>query len=84
MTLLSPARAAPHHKKPPTRHGFLAGLAAGWRALRHATAWVLTAFGAALPFLIVIAVLGGIGYAGRRRFFHRRDRADTCRTTAAD
>ena len=50
----------------------MAGLAAGWRALRHATAVGATALGAALPFLIVIAVLGGIGYAGRRRFVRRR------------
>ena len=66
MTLLSPHRAAVHSAKP-ARHGFLAGLAAGWRAFRHATAWVLTALGAALPFLIVVIVLAGIGYAGRRR-----------------
>lgn len=65
MTLVSPQRAAPPSK--PARHGFLTGLAAGWRALRHATAWVLTALGAALPFLIVVIVLAGIGYPGRRR-----------------
>jgi hypothetical protein len=66
MTLLSPHRAAVRHPKA-ARHGFLAGLAAGWRAFRQATAWVLTALGAALPFLIVVVVLAGIGYAGRRR-----------------
>lgn len=65
MTLLSPLRAVPHPKPP--RHNFLTGLAAGWRAFRHATAWVLTALGAALPFLIVIIVLAGVGYPGRRR-----------------
>jgi hypothetical protein len=69
MTLLSPQHRAAvrHHVKPAARHGFLAGLAAGWRAFRHATAWVLTVLGTALPFLIVIIVLAGIGYAGRRR-----------------
>jgi Domain of unknown function (DUF4349) len=66
MTLLSPHRAVIRHAKP-ARHGFLAGLAAGWRAFRHATAWVLTALGALLPFLIVVIVLAGIGYAFRRR-----------------
>jgi len=66
MTVLSSHRAVVRHAKP-ARHGFLAGLAAGWRAFRHATAWVLTALGATLPFLIVIIVLAGIGYAGRRR-----------------
>jgi hypothetical protein len=65
ITLLSPQRAVRHAK--PARHGFLAGLAAGWRAFRHATAWVLTALGATLPFLIFVIVLAGIGYAGRRR-----------------
>jgi hypothetical protein len=73
MTLVSPPHAVAHKKKKPTpRHSFLTGLAAGWRELRHATAWVLTAFGAALPFLIVVVVLAGIGYAGRRRLIRRR------------
>ena len=70
MTLVSPVHKAVHKKA--TQHGFLTGLGAGWRALRHATGWVLTALGAALPFLIVIAVLGGIGYAGWRRFGGRK------------
>ena len=70
MTLVSPVHKTVHKKA--AQHGFLSGLAAGWRALRHATAWVLTALGAALPFLIVIVVLGGIGYAGWRRFGRRK------------
>jgi hypothetical protein len=72
MTLVSRPHAVAHKEKPASRHNFFSGLAAGWRALRHATAWVLTALGAALPFLIVIAVLAGVGYAGRRRFLGRR------------
>lgn len=71
MTLVSPVHPAAAHKKA-AQHGFASGLAAGWRALRHATAWVLTALGAALPFLVVAAVLAGIGYAGRRRFSRGR------------
>ena len=70
MTLLSPRPAV--HAKTASKHGFLAGLAAGWRALRHATGLVLTALGAALPFLILFLVLGGIGYLGWRRFGGRR------------
>jgi hypothetical protein len=70
MTLVSPI-AGVHHKTT-SKHGFLAGLAAGWRALRHATGLVLTALGAILPFLILILVLGGIGYLGWRRFGGRR------------
>ena len=65
MSLVSPRPR--HHAAAAGRHGFLAGLSAGWRALRHATAWVLTAAGAALPFLVVVVVLAGIGYAGWRR-----------------
>jgi hypothetical protein len=72
MTLQSP----PVHKvvvhKKASRHGFVAGLAAGWRALKRATSVVLTALGAALPFLVIVAVLGSVGYAGRRRFIRRK------------
>ncbi len=70
MTLLSPSHRAPVRKHPAS-HGFLAGLAAGWRALRHALGWLLTALGAVLPFLIVVAIVAGVGYAGRRRFARR-------------
>ena len=72
MSLVSPRHAALHKRKRVSRHSFLTGLAAGWRALRHATALVLIALGAALPFLVVVAVLAGIGYASRRRFIRRR------------
>ena len=70
MSLVSPrAHAIVHHKS--TQHGFVGGLAAGWRAFKRATAAVLTAFGAALPFLVVIFVLGGLGYLGWRRVLRR-------------
>jgi hypothetical protein len=66
VLLLGPKpRLAVAHR--PTRHGFAAGLAAGWDGLVHATAWLLTAVGAVLPFALVVALLGGLGYAGRRR-----------------
>jgi len=83
MTLVSPPHAAAHKKKAVSRHSFVTGLAAGWRALRHATAWVLTALGAALPFLVVVVVLAGIGYAGRRRFVRRPPRPTVAGPTAA-
>jgi hypothetical protein len=67
MTLVSPAVHKIVHKKE-AQHGFVAGLAAGWRALKRTTAVVLTALGAALPFLIVIFVLTGLGYLCWRRF----------------
>jgi hypothetical protein len=65
----------PHAHHHPKRHGFAAGLAAGWRGLGHATAWVLTALGVLLPFLAVLAVLallGGIGWLTRRRLTRQR------------
>jgi hypothetical protein len=71
MTLVSPpAHKSVVHKKA-TQHGFVSGLAVGWRALKRVTAAVLTTLGAALPFLIVVLVLGGIGYLIWRRFLRR-------------
>jgi hypothetical protein len=65
----------PHHAAHRvSRHGFLAALAAGWRGLGHATAWLLSALGLILPFAVVIAIIGGLGYAGRRRILRRRGR----------
>jgi Domain of unknown function (DUF4349) len=64
------ARIVAHHKK--ARHGFVSGLSAGWRALRAVVTGLLTAVGAALPFLVPVALLGGIGYAGRRRLARRQ------------
>jgi len=48
------------------QHGFVAGLAAGWRGLRLVVSGILTALGAALPFVVLVAVLGAGGYAARR------------------
>ena len=72
LLLLSPRPRPVAHQGP--RHGFTTGLAAGWRGLRHATAWVLTALGAVLPFALIIAIIGGLGYAGWRRISQRRAR----------
>lgn len=38
--------------------GFLVGLEKGWHALTDAAGWVLTVVGAALPFLVVLGVVG--------------------------
>ncbi len=73
MQLLSRHRARVHHARPSHR-GFLAGLSSGWHAFRTAVSWLLTALGAALPFLILAAILAALGYAGRgriRRLLHR-------------
>jgi len=52
--------------------GFTGGLAAGWRALRQVTSWLLTGFGAALPFaaFVILAVYAGL--RGRRWLARRR------------
>jgi hypothetical protein len=71
MTLVSPPAPKAVVNKKATQHGFVSGLAAGWRALKRATAAVLTAFGATLPFLIVVIAAGGLGYLGWRRFLRR-------------
>ena len=76
MTLLSTAHRVTAHKHH-ARTGFVTGLGSGWRALGHATTWLLTALGAVLPFLVIAAVLAGIGYAGRRRFSRRHTRPTT-------
>lgn len=57
--------------KSPTR-GFLAGFSAGWRALRIATSWLLTAAGTVLPFAVIAALAGGIALGGRRHVLRRR------------
>lgn len=52
-----------HHQ----RRGFLAGLSAGWRALRATVSAVLTALGAVLPFAAAAAILVACGITARRR-----------------
>jgi len=50
------------------KRGFLAGLDAGWTAFAAGVTMLLTVFGAALPFLVVVAImLGVIWLAVRRR-----------------
>jgi hypothetical protein len=68
LQLVSHHRASVRKKK---EHGFIPGLAAGWRGLRAATSWALTSFGTILPFALIIALAGGIGYAGRQRLRRR-------------
>jgi Domain of unknown function (DUF4349) len=82
VTLVGPParRHAPENKH--QRHGFIGGLAAGWRGLRLVASAVLTAVGAVLPFALVAAVLAGAGYAGRRRLTRLLRRGS--RPTAAE
>ena len=53
---------------PAPQTGFLAGLAAGWKALKSFTVGTLTVVGALLPFLVVFALIGApIVWLVRRR-----------------
>jgi len=52
--------------------GFLGGLAAGWRAFLVAAGALLAVIGAVLPFAVLLALLGGLGVAGRRLLPRRR------------
>jgi hypothetical protein len=70
LLLVSQRRPPVKHKRSPA--GFLAGLSRGWRAFVAAISWLLTALGAALPFLAAAAILAALGYAGRRRLLRRR------------
>jgi hypothetical protein len=50
------------------RHGFLAGLAAGWHALASFGTWLASVLGALLPFLPFLAVIAAVAvWISRRR-----------------
>jgi hypothetical protein len=82
ITLVGQHTRPVRHAGKQKQHGFVAGLTAGWRGLRLVVSAILTALGAALPFLALAAVLGGAGYAGRRRL-RRALRRGSRPTTAA-
>jgi hypothetical protein len=71
MLVLPPVVHAKPHKRA-TAPGFAKGLGGGWHALKVATSWLLTALGAALPFIVLAVLLAGIGYLARRRVTRRR------------
>jgi hypothetical protein len=66
MLILGPHQVVVHHHKA-KHHGFVAGLASGWHALRTAVTWFLTAIGVALPFAVIVALAGAIAVGSRRR-----------------
>ena len=56
---------------PAPQTGFLAGLSAGWKALKSFTVGALTVVGALLPFLVVFALIGApVVWLVRRRRTH--------------
>ncbi|HEY5352246.1 MAG TPA: DUF4349 domain-containing protein [Streptosporangiaceae bacterium] len=71
VLLVAPSAHARHH----ARHhsaGFVGGLTAGWHGLVRVVSLVLTGAGAALPFAVILAVLGYLAYCTRRWFGRRR------------
>lgn len=71
LLLLSQPRPGARHRAAPAG-GFTGGLAAGWRALRVTTSWLLTGAGAVLPFAVIAALAGLLAYRGWRWLARRR------------
>jgi len=71
LLLVAPA-ATTQHSKHPAAGGFIGGLKAGWHGLVRVVTALLTAAGAALPFVVILAVIGYAVYRSRRWLFRRR------------
>ncbi len=71
MLLVAPSAQA-SHKRHQAAGGFVAGLRAGWHGLVRVVSVLLTGAGAALPFAVILAVLGFAGYRTRRWWLPRR------------
>jgi Domain of unknown function (DUF4349) len=70
--LLFPPAAATHHQKHHPAGGFVGGLKAGWHGLVRSVDVVLTGAGAALPFAVILALLGFLAYRSRHWLLRRR------------
>jgi hypothetical protein len=71
LSLVGPkAVVTPAKQQPPP--GLAGGLSRGWHAFGLTVSWLLTALGAAAPFLVAVIVLGGLGWWGRRWIARRR------------
>jgi hypothetical protein len=71
VLLVAPA-AATQHKKHHPAGGFVGGLKAGWHGLVRSVDVVLTGAGAALPFAVILALLGFLAYRSRHWLLRRR------------
>src|SRR5882757_6723215 len=70
LLLVAPA-AATQHKKHHPAGGFVGGLKAGWHGLVRSVDVVLTGAGAALPFAVILALLGFLAYRSRHWLLRR-------------
>jgi hypothetical protein len=70
VTIVGP-KAVPKPVKSKPAPGLSNGLSAGWHAFRASLSWLLAVIGAIAPFAAVIALLGALGYWGRRRLARR-------------
>ena len=71
LLLVAPSATA-QHKRHHAAGGFVGGLKAGWHGLVRSVDVVLTGAGAALPFAVILAVIGYAVYRSRRWLFRRR------------
>lgn len=75
VSLLLVAKPAAGVKQEKRSGGFLRGLAAGWHGLARVVVALLTAAGAALPFAVILAAAGYLGWRGRRWLLRHRSAA---------
>jgi ABC-type sugar transport system permease subunit len=76
LSLLGPLAkpTPPRHLKPPPGPGLVAGLTAGWHALRLTLSWLLAVLGAVIPLGVVLALIAYLAYRGRRWLMRRHTR----------
>lgn len=74
LLVSKPVLTVKHEKAP---GGFVGGLAAGWHGLVRLVSLLLTGAGAALPFAVILALAGYLGWRGRRWLLRRRLNAAT-------
>jgi hypothetical protein len=72
LTLVGPRAVAKPGPKAAPPPGFTRAISGGWHALHLTASWLLTVIGAVAPFAVVIAVIGALGWWGRRRVTRRR------------
>jgi hypothetical protein len=72
VTLLLVSKPVPAVKHKKTPGGFVAGLVAGWHGLVRVVSLLLTGAGAALPFAVILALAGYLGWRGRRWLLRHR------------